>query len=124
VLQVNVNPTINATLKIGAVTEQAQVTSDAALVETRSNGVGQVIDQQRVVELPLNGRVATELIFLYTGWRRNGCLSSGGSLSPVHERDAGWRTNAALFCRDEGSGKLLLTRNDDINFYKPSGASF
>ena len=41
-----------------------QVTSDAALVETRSNGVGQVIDQQRVVELPLNGRVATELIFL------------------------------------------------------------
>ena len=64
VLQVNVNPTIIATLKVGAVTDQVQVTSDAALVETRSNGVGQVIDQQRVVELPLNGRVATELIFL------------------------------------------------------------
>ena len=56
VLQVNVNPTIIATLKVGAVTDQVQVTSDAALVETRSNGVGQVIDQQRVVELPLNGR--------------------------------------------------------------------
>ena len=64
VLQVNVNPTINATLKVGAVTEQVNVTSDAALVETHSNGVGQVIDQQRVVELPLNGRVVTELIFL------------------------------------------------------------
>ena len=64
VLQVNVNPTVIATLKVGAVTDQVQVTSDAALVETRSNGVGQVIDQQRVVELPLNGRVATELIFL------------------------------------------------------------
>ncbi|HKQ75918.1 MAG TPA: carboxypeptidase-like regulatory domain-containing protein, partial [Blastocatellia bacterium] len=64
VLQVNINPTINVTLKVGAVTEQVQVTSDAALVETRSNGVGQVIDHQRVVELPLNGRVATELIFL------------------------------------------------------------
>src|SRR5262245_62762382 len=38
VLQVNVNPTINATLKVGAVTEMVQVTSDAALVETHSNG--------------------------------------------------------------------------------------
>src|SRR5688572_18339403 len=64
VLQVNGNPTINVTLEVGQVADQIEVQADAALVETRSTGVGQVIDNQRVLELPLNGRQATELIFL------------------------------------------------------------
>jgi hypothetical protein len=64
VLQVNTNPTIGITLKVGSVSEQVQVEAAAAMVETRSTGVGQVVDQQRVVDLPLNGRVPTELIFL------------------------------------------------------------
>src|ERR1700676_1368306 len=64
VLQVDSNPTIDATLKVGSVTEQVLVQADAAMVETHSTGVGQVVDSQRVVELPLNGRNATELIFL------------------------------------------------------------
>ena len=64
VLQVDSNPTVDATLMVGAVTEQVTVQADAALVETHSTGVGTVVDQQRVVELPLNGRNPTELIFL------------------------------------------------------------
>jgi hypothetical protein len=64
VLQVNTNPTIPATLRVGAVTEQVQVEAAATMVETQSTGVGQVVDSQRVVELPLNGRNATQLITL------------------------------------------------------------
>src|SRR5882762_9618425 len=64
VLQVSDNPVINAILQVGQVSETVEVSADAALVETRSTGVGQVIDNQRVLELPLNGRQATELIFL------------------------------------------------------------
>jgi hypothetical protein len=64
VLQVDSNPTVDAVLKVGAVTERVVVEADAALVETRSTGVGTVVDQQRVVDLPLNGREATQLIFL------------------------------------------------------------
>ena len=64
VLQVDSNPTINAALQVGQVTEQIEVQADAALVETHSTGVGTVIDNQRVLELPLNGRNVTELIFL------------------------------------------------------------
>jgi Carboxypeptidase regulatory-like domain len=64
VLQVGSNPTIPVVLAVGQVSEQIEVSADAALVETRSTGVGQVIDNQRVLELPLNGRQATELIFL------------------------------------------------------------
>jgi Carboxypeptidase regulatory-like domain/TonB dependent receptor len=64
VLQVASNPTINATLQVGSVGQQVVVEASAAMVETRSSGVGQVVDQQRVVDLPLNGRTATDLIYL------------------------------------------------------------
>src|SRR5580698_10607175 len=64
VLQVDSNPTIDAKLQVGNVSQQVVVEASAAMVETRSSGVGQVVDQQRVVDLPLNGRYATDLIFL------------------------------------------------------------
>jgi len=64
VLQVDSNPTIDIALKVGAVTEQVTVEAAAAQVETRSTGVGQVVDNQRVSEMPLNGRQPIELVFL------------------------------------------------------------
>src|ERR1041385_3849904 len=41
VLQVGSDPVINPILEVGQVTEQIQVQADAALVETRTTGVGQ-----------------------------------------------------------------------------------
>ena len=67
VLQIASNPTINVTLKVGAASEQVVVEAAAAMVETQNSGVGQVIDQQRVVDLPLNGRQLTDLILLTPG---------------------------------------------------------
>ncbi len=64
VLQVQTNPTIDVQLNVGQLTETVMVSAGAPLIETRSTGVGQVIDNQRVIEMPLNGRQATELIFL------------------------------------------------------------
>ncbi len=64
VLQVNTNPQINVALKLGQVSEQIEVQANAAMVETRSTGVGQVIDQERVMELPLNGRQVSQLVTL------------------------------------------------------------
>ena len=64
VLQVGGNPVINIRLEVGQVAETVEVQADAALVETRATGVGQVIDNVRVLELPLNGRNLQELIIL------------------------------------------------------------
>jgi hypothetical protein len=64
VLQVDANPTVNVVLQIGQVSEEVEVKADAALVETRATGLGTVIDNQRILELPLNGRNVTELVFL------------------------------------------------------------
>jgi hypothetical protein len=64
VLQVNSNPVINPVLEVGQVTEQVEVEANAVQVETRSAGVGQVIETQRILDLPLNGRNVTDLITL------------------------------------------------------------
>src|SRR5579863_8237574 len=66
VLQISTSPTVDITLKVGGVSEQVQVEANAALVETQATGVGTVMENQRILELPLNGRVATDLI-TYTG---------------------------------------------------------
>src|SRR5207253_7861737 len=64
VLQVNSNPLINVVMEVGQVSEQVEVQANAAMVETRNVGVGQVIENERIMELPLNGRQATDLIVL------------------------------------------------------------
>src|SRR5438094_1409985 len=64
VLQVNDDLVINPTLQVGQVTEQVEVTANAAQVETRSTAVGQVIENDRILELPLDGRQVTALITL------------------------------------------------------------
>ena len=64
VLQVNSDPAVNMQLKIGAVTEAVNVEANAELVDTRNSGIGSVVETQRIVELPLNGRNVTDLITL------------------------------------------------------------
>ena len=67
VLQVASAPTIDPVLKVGAVTQSVQVEATAPMVETSSTGVGQVVNSQDVVDLPLNGRQVTQLITLAGG---------------------------------------------------------
>src|SRR5687768_9709124 len=64
VLRVNSRLTVNITLEVGQVTERVEVQVNMAQVEVRSVGVGQVIETERILELPLNGRNVTELISL------------------------------------------------------------
>jgi hypothetical protein len=64
VLQVGSNPVINPILEVGQVNEQIEVQANPVQVETRNVSVGAVVDNQRILELPLNGRNATELITL------------------------------------------------------------
>ena len=64
VLQVDANPSIDIPLKVGSVNERVQVQAEAGQVETHSTGVGNVVDNQRVVEMPLNGRNPLELVLL------------------------------------------------------------
>ena len=64
VLQVNDRITINAALQVGEVTETVEVTGGATTVQTESSAITNVMDSQRISDLPLNGRFATQLILL------------------------------------------------------------
>jgi hypothetical protein len=66
-LDVNMTARVDFTLAVGAVTETVEVSSSAALLNTETTTVGQVIDNRRIVELPLNGRNYLELAQLTTG---------------------------------------------------------
>ena len=110
-LQVDSNPSIDASLKVGSVADQVVVNADAALVETHSTGVGSVIDNQRVVELPLNGRQATQLIFL-SGLATEGAganLNTVRNYPTVNISVAGGQGNGITYLLD-GS-----THNDTFN---------
>jgi hypothetical protein len=64
VLQVGNNITIDLALALGAIEQKVTVEANAGMVQTADTSVSQVIDQRRIVELPLNGRQATQLILL------------------------------------------------------------
>jgi hypothetical protein len=64
VLQVDTNPTVDISLRVGAVNEQVTVEAVALQVETRTTSIGGVVDNKQITEMPLNGRDAHELVFL------------------------------------------------------------
>jgi len=108
VLQVASNPTIEVSLQVGSVTEQIQVEANAAMVETQNTGVGQVIDQQRVVDLPLNGRNVTDLILL-----------TGGAVTGRSGRSS-YPSSAAVSIAGGGQGSVSYildgaTHNDPLS---------
>ena len=67
VLQVNSNPVINVTLQLGELSETLTVEGQAPLVETRNPAIGQVITNEQVEALPLEGRNPAALIVLAGG---------------------------------------------------------
>jgi outer membrane receptor protein involved in Fe transport len=64
VLQIDQRARVDATLELGEISEQVTVQGVAPLVESKSSEFGEVIEQKRVVEMPLNGRQFVELAFL------------------------------------------------------------
>lgn len=66
-LTVNQVATQNVTMAVGEVTERVTVEAEAPLITTRTATAGQLIDQRRIVDLPLNGRSAQTLLYLSAG---------------------------------------------------------
>ena len=114
VLQVNSNPTVNATLPVGNLSETISVEAQTPLIETRSSGIGMVVENERVLELPLNGRQTLDLIYLTGMAAPSGTLSgarggAAGAGSPGTIAVAGGLPNGTAYVLD-GS-----THNDPYN---------
>jgi len=66
-LQVNQVASVNGALEIGTVSESVTVEGAAALVQSETTTVGQVVETRRIEELPLNGRQFLQLTTLVPG---------------------------------------------------------
>ena len=62
-LQVNQTATVDVRLQVGAITQEVTVSGAAPLVNTTNGTVSEVVNQRRMVDLPLNGRNAADLTF-------------------------------------------------------------
>lgn len=92
-LQVEQIARIDFHLQLGAVTQTVEVAGGAPLLTTESATVGTVIDNNRMEELPLNGRSFTQLIALSPNVAYNS-VANGGQASA---RQGGDRATQEIF---------------------------
>src|SRR5262245_26488711 len=125
VLQVNSNPQINVQLEVGQVAETVEVQANATLVETRSTGVGQVIENERILELPLNGRQATDLVVLagaavQTGRAGSQSMQGGVTISVAGGLDSGvtYQLDGAMHNNPYDGTNLPLPFPDALQEFK------
>jgi hypothetical protein len=58
---------VNVVLELGQITETVEVQGAAPALQTDTSYLGQVVDSQKIVDLPLNGRFFTRLAVLTAG---------------------------------------------------------
>jgi Carboxypeptidase regulatory-like domain/TonB-dependent Receptor Plug Domain len=90
-LQVNQVARLDFTLQIGNVTETVEVQAEASALQTETASVGTVVENRRIVELPLNGRNYLQLASLVPG-----VTTYGPSNSIAQARSGGDRSNFTL----------------------------
>jgi hypothetical protein len=66
-LRVSETVELNVTLEVGAITESIDVKAETPLLDTASSTLGQVVDERRILDLPVSGGNPVELAFLTPG---------------------------------------------------------
>ena len=75
-LQVAQTVSVNVTLQVGSVTESITVQAGRSLLEASDASLSQVIDDKRLLELPINGRNVMQLVSLSAGVINGGRASA------------------------------------------------
>ncbi len=86
VVQVQQDTRVDASMTVGQVSEMVEVTSEVPLLQTESSSLGQVVEERKAGELPLNGRNIFNLITVSPAAVAQG--GSGGS--PVGQNPFSW----------------------------------
>jgi len=86
VVEVQQDTRVDAALTVGQVSETVEVTAATPLLQTESSSLGQVVEQRKANELPLNGRNIFNLITVSPAAVAQG--GSGGS--PVGQNPFSW----------------------------------
>src|SRR5216683_1172354 len=118
-LTVGQNLRVDSTLEIGSVETQVTVGGEAPLVDTTSATLTGLIDDRRVVDLPLNGRNVISLARILPGVLNVNAPQTMGDARGGPEMDVnGGRPNMNLFTFNGGYFNNP-SRNTGINFPPP-----
>src|ERR1700732_86830 len=79
VVQIESGLRVDIALPVGAQSETVEVPSEAPLLQSETQSLGQVVEQRSVTELPLNGRNPLALVGLVPGVVQQGTPSAGNS---------------------------------------------
>ncbi len=125
VLQVAANPTINTSLAVGNLEETVSVEAAAPIVDVRSAGISEVVDQERIVELPLQGRQVTDLITLagaaiQTGRPNSRSFQGGVNISVAGGLDFGvaYMLDGAMHNDVQNAGGMPLPFPDALQEFR------
>ncbi len=116
VLQVAASPSINAVLELGEVSETVSVNAAAPLVEVQRAGISEVVENERIVELPLQGRQVTDLIVLAGAAVQTGTASSRSMQGGVSISVAGGQSFGVSYLLD---GAMHNNPQDNANLPMP-----
>jgi hypothetical protein len=110
-LQVDQVARLDFTLSIGQASEVVEVTSQAPMTQTDSAEVGQVVDNRKVIEMPLNGRQFYSLATLVPG-----------AYPPVQNSTLSFRGGINVAGSSEVSNNFTLNGfyNNDANVSAPN----
>src|SRR6266853_905034 len=113
-LQVGAVDRIDFSLQVGEVSEQVEVAGGAPLLATETVALGTVIENRRIVDLPLNGRNYLQLVALspnvtVEGGGGGGAFAQGGARSQTSISIAGQRLEFNRYTLDG-------VENTDPNF--------
>ena len=113
-LQVQQSARMDFSLKVGQASQTVNVAADAALLSQEDSTIGQVVENKRIVELPLNGRSYLQLATLSAGATNSSPPSQGSSFQ------GGVRGAASLTINGQRNGFNHFTldgvENTDPNF--------
>jgi hypothetical protein len=102
-LEVGALASLDAALKVGSVSDVVEVSSETASIQTSDSTLGGVINEREVVDLPLNGRMFTQLLQLEPGTvpvdvsQNNGKQPGFGSGSPIPAINGGTNRSNLFF---------------------------
>lgn len=112
-LEVNQALRVDLALRVGQVTEVVEVTAALPQLQTDSSTVASTVDNQKVVELPLNGRSFTQLTMLMPG-----AVAGTGAMT-------GFQTSGTAVSvsglRSEANNYTLDGVNNNESFFKTFG---
>ena len=129
---------LDVRLEVGQIAEKVTVRSDVVQVETQSTQMGEVINSQKILATPLNGRDFTNLLslqpgvvpFLYANANQDGNLDDrhvGGSrdvnagnqsINGQRETANGFMVNGANVQEGKNNGTAIIPNLDSIEEFR------